>query len=146
MLLNTRLTLSGEIAVTHQVASPPFTVCIWSFRIRQQCNLVPFLPPALFSYHYTSKYHNKINAVKPDRKIKIEVLPRSVTFLGPLKIFLSPLPVSFDLSLVFPERPLCPSVPPGLESSEKSKASVGQMVDDVKGASIQDWTVLAGFK
>lgn len=46
------------------------------------------------------------------------------TFLGPLKIFFRPLPVSLDLSLCFPERPFCPS--PGLESSERSKASVGR--------------------
>lgn len=47
------------------------------------------------------------------------------TFLGPLKIFFSPLPTSLDLSLGFPERAFWPSVPPGLESSEKSKASAG---------------------
>lgn len=47
------------------------------------------------------------------------------TFLGPLKIFLSPVPESLDLSLDLPARPFCPSVAPGLDSSLKSKASVG---------------------
>lgn len=70
-----------------------------------------------------------------------------VTFLGPLKIFLNPLPSSLDLSLGFPERPLCPSVPPGLESSEKSKASDGEtrLLKARKQASIYEWSRLIGF-
>ena len=48
------------------------------------------------------------------------------TFLGPLKIFLKPVVRSFDLSPGFPERPLAaPSGAPGLESSVKSRPSVG---------------------
>lgn len=62
------------------------------------------------------------------------------TFLGPLKIFLSPVPESLDLSLDLPARPLCPSVVPGLDSSQKSKASAGNkgqrsMEDRSDGAS-----------
>lgn len=63
------------------------------------------------------------------------------TFLGPLKIFLSPVPESLDLSLDLPARPLCPSVVPGMDSSQKSKASVGNkgqrsMEDRSEGASV----------
>lgn len=68
----------------------------------------------------------KLSRVSAGRDTHRKCQACSITFLGPLKIFLNPLPTSFDLSLGFPERPFCPSVPQGLESSAKSKASVAE--------------------